>query len=307
VRAFAFLAFVVLVTAGCTMPVDDILPTEPIEASVVEWRQVANATFPRSEHAVGQIGPDIYIIGGYTDTDDGVPLSERYNVANDTWTTLPDLPAGTHHTSATGVAGRLIVAGGFDMTGPGGLSMTDRAFQYDPETNAWTALPRMPIPRAAHTAVEVAGKLYVIGGYTVALLGHTPQVDIYDPKANAWTVGTPMPTPRDHLAAAAVGGTIYVFGGDIATHSTSSDDVEAYDTATGLWSVKAPMPTVRGSLAAVTVGDKIWVMGGQDGSRTYDDVEEYDPKTDTWKRLPSMLTTRHGFGAAAWGDYVYVV
>ncbi len=300
---------VVLIMGGCVRPgpTSDVENTPPPVSSSQGWHQVANASIARSELAVGQIGADIYIIGGYTNTTAGVPLAERYNVTTGEWTTLPDMPAGTHHMTATGVGNLLIVAGGFDVTGPSGLTMTDRAFKFDPSTNKWTELPPMGIPRAAHAAAAVNGKLYIVGGYTVALLGHTPPVSIYDPQANMWTAGAPMPISRDHLGAAAVGNIVYAFGGDFATHSNSADDVEAYDTVTGIWSIKGTLPTVRGSMSAVSLGDRIWVMGGQDGSRTYDDVDQYTPATNEWRKMEPLLMPRHGFGSAYWDGHVYVV
>lgn len=306
-RGVVILSLAAAFAAGCldetvTEPVTDLFPTE----MVVEWRQVANATNARSEHAVGQIGPDLYIIGGYTADADGVPLAERYNVETGAWTTLPDMPAGTHHTTATGVAGALYVVGGFDMAGPG-LTMTDRAFKFDPATNAWSEIAPLLAPRAAHAAAEVDGKLYVVGGYTVALAGHTPQVEVYDPATDTWTPGAPMPTGRDHLGAAAVDGKIYAVGGDFATHSNTADVLEAYDTETGLWESLGALPTPRGSMSAVAFEGKVWVMGGQDGTRTYDDVDVYDPATGEWSKMAPMMTTRHGFGSGAWGDKVYVV
>ena len=299
---------VVVVFAGCLEALPEIQDQPGNEVTaVVGWHQISNASVARAEHAVGQIGSDLYIIAGMTNTTDGVATAERYNVTTGEWTQLPDLPIATHHTSATGVGGVLVVAGGFDVAGPTGLTITDRAFKFDPATNKWTELPRMGIPRAAHAAVAVDGKVYLVGGYTVALVGHTPHVSIYDPATNLWTVGAPMPTPRDHLGVAAVGKVIYAFGGDLATHSNSADAVEAYDTVTGLWMPRDSLPTVRGSMSAVAVNETIWVMGGQDGSRTYDDVDGYTPATGAWKKLPPLLSPRHGFGSGFWDGIVYVV
>jgi hypothetical protein len=298
-----------LLVGGCVQPdpTSDVETTERAVPVPNGWHQVANASIPRSELAVGQIGSDIYIIGGYTNTTGGVAIAERYNVTTGEWTTLPDMPVGTHHMTATGVGDLLIVAGGFDVSGPGGLTMTDRAFKFDPAANKWSELPPMGVPRAAHAAAAVDGKLYVVGGYTVALAGHTPPVSIYDPKTNLWTAGAPMPTPRDHLGAAAVGNIIYTFGGDLATHSNSADAVEGYHVDTGVWIPHGTLPTVRGSMSAVSLGDRIWVMGGQDGSRTYDDVDEYTPGTGQWKKMEPLLMPRHGFGSAYWDGTVYVV
>ena len=78
----------------------------------------------------------------------------------------------------------------------------------------------MPTPRGAGQAVEVNGKIYVIGGVrsnnpgdagAPIALGSTDQlvlgtVEEYDPATNQWRARSTMPTARNHFFAGAVDG-----------------------------------------------------------------------------------------------------
>jgi hypothetical protein len=67
--------------------------------------------------------------------------------------------------------GRVLVAGG---TGDGSDNAARSAELYDPSTNTWTPLPRMPGPRAGGSAVALAdGSVLLVGGYSEAWPGFT--------------------------------------------------------------------------------------------------------------------------------------
>jgi hypothetical protein len=93
----------------------------------------------------------------------------------------PALPAGQvsagHVSNRALVAsladGRVLVAGGEHLIGPDWYVATDKAWLYDPDTDAWTALPPMPEHRAGGTAVALpdASALLVGGQYEVASTG----------------------------------------------------------------------------------------------------------------------------------------
>ena len=74
--------------------------------------------------------------------------------------------------AATLADGRVLVAGGErDTCGVDGLCgetyvAIDSASLYDPATDAWTALPPMPEPRAGGAAVTLTdGSVLIVGGY----------------------------------------------------------------------------------------------------------------------------------------------
>ena len=65
--------------------------------------------------------------------------------------------------------------------------ISDYAFSYDPYTNCYRSLSNMPIAKYGHTATEVDGKIWVIGGRSGSddkdKIDH--QVDIYDIKKDS--------------------------------------------------------------------------------------------------------------------------
>jgi N-acetylneuraminic acid mutarotase len=80
----------------------------------------------------------------------------------------------------------------------------------------WTIGKNMSTARNELAAVELNGKIYVMGGEDIAAGGDEKDtVEVYDIKRNEWIVGTMahMPLPLDHTAADAHDGKIYVVGG----------------------------------------------------------------------------------------------
>lgn len=98
-----------------------------------------------------------------------------------------------------------------------------------------------PIPRWAHAAAVLDGKIYVIGGVGA---DNEPisSVEVYDPATDTWGVCAGIPTPRALFGASTVGGKIYAVGGT-TMGLDSLPVVEAYDPATDTWSRRADMPT----------------------------------------------------------------
>jgi N-acetylneuraminic acid mutarotase len=203
-----------------------------------------------------------------------------------------------------------------------------RSWEYDPATDGWKELAPMPTPRGAGQAVEVGGKIYVIGGARSnkpdqgapippgsgdqIVLG---TVEEYDPATNQWRSRSAMPTARNHFFAAAVNGKIYAIDGRIGsvfvTKSDTIDLVEAYDPATDHWALAGRAPTTRGDVTGDVHNGLIYVAGGefQDFERkmTFWAVEVFNPANGAWSSLPHMQVARHGFAAAFAGNKLHVM
>jgi N-acetylneuraminic acid mutarotase len=130
----------------------------------------------------GVINGKLYVLPGTCSTEDGSCDLEpnrqlyRYDPATNSWVTRRSSPH-FHKNGAAGVInGKLYVAGGFNDLRP----VADRPVAdldvYDPATNTWTTLARMPAGGRAIGAV-LGGKLFVIasGGLYV-----------YHPATNTW-------------------------------------------------------------------------------------------------------------------------
>jgi N-acetylneuraminic acid mutarotase len=166
---------------------------------------------------------------------------------------------------------------------------------------AWASLPAMRVPRQEVGVAEVAGRLYVCGGFNAA--GATvATVESYDVATGEWTTLAPMPVALNHAAAASFGGRVYVFGGDSPTR-TENVTLE-FDPASNAWALRARMPTARNAAVALPFGDRIYVIGGTPGGR---DVEAYHPSSDSWTRLAPMPTARNHLAGAVVAGRLYVV
>lgn len=254
----------------------------------------------------------------------------EYDPATNTWTDRKSMPAPAHHIAVATWGDKIYVFGGF-VRPPTLVAWqpTSNAWEYDPATDNWRALAPLPTPRGAGQAVEVGGKIYVIGGVKSTKpgepdapipLGSTDQivvgiVEAYDPSTNQWQTRSSMPTARNHFFASAVNGKIYAIDGRIGTvfvtMSGVIDLVEEYDPATDHWAYKGRAPTNRGDVSGVAHDGRIYAAGGeyQDMARkmTFWAVEVFNPTTGAWSALPHMLVARHGFAAALLGDQLHVM
>jgi hypothetical protein len=263
----------------------------------------APAPTARSEVAAGQLGAEIYVVGGFTADGRDSRKVEVYDAAADRWHAAPDYPIGVHHTAVVGVGTTLFVFGGATTEA---FLPTPLAFKLAPGAAAWTPIAPLPAPRLAHAAAVVDGKVYIVGGLGGdRALART--VDVYDPVRDTWGSAPDLPTGRDHLTAVEAGGRVLVLGGDRQSHATDLDVVEALDPARGRWETLSPMPVVRGAFSAAVWRGLVVATGGENDTEVFASTFGYDPAADRWLPLPSLATPRHGFGAASWGDRFYVL
>jgi len=159
----------------------------------------------------------------------------------------------------------------------------------------------MTSPHEYHTAVAVAGRIYVLGGEEVA------KFEEYDPATDRWKVLPQMPTAgRSFLGAAALGTKIYALGG-ISRRVNAYAIVETYDLAKGSWSKRADLQVPRNRLAAVALQGRIYALGGMDAQGNSKVVEAYDPTLDRWLRKADMLIACHGHSAVVLNDKILVL
>jgi len=174
----------------------------------------------------------------------------------------------------------------------------------------------MPEIRLAHTANELNGKIYIVGGMNTEQ-GQLPTTAlVYDRSLGTWTT---IPLLNNEFRTAhtsrVANGKLYVIGGwttDGPNYVTSSK-VDMFDPNTGLWTSKNPMLTHRANIASALIDGKIYVMGGLStvggvvnytGLKT---MEVYDVSTDTWDTTKAdMPTGRWGLSAVAFNGKIYV-
>lgn len=215
-------------------------------------------------------------------------------------------PMPEPRTEVAGVAwdGRIVVAGGLRADG----STSDRVDAYDPATNAWTPLPRLPEPRH-HTALVVAGERLVV------VAGYTPEGDAWRPLASVLSLGAgeaswrPEPslgTPRGAPAAVGVdNGVVFVAGGVSPAGVESS--MEGWKLGAPRWSSHPPMRERREHFGMAAIGDVLHAVAGRAGGpeTNVSTVETINPfRDDSWSSAPPLQDARGGSAVAAEGDAI---
>lgn len=157
------------------------------------------------------------------------------------------------------------VCGGETSTG----TYTGTGGRYNFAAGTWTQLPigpGSPGARAAHTAVNNGGKMYIWGGLGTGGVALNPG-SIYDPVANTWmamnTTGAPAARQSHHAIA--------TFNGAATTYP---EDARACDYSNNDWihSFAYPAPVGRQAPSAVWSGHETFGFGGQNASGSLNDL-----------------------------------
>ncbi len=261
------------------------------------WTAAASMPTPRTEITAAVLGNNIYVIGGFDESDQVTDIVEVYSIANNSWTKAAPLPEPLHHTAAASYNGKIYVVGGYISP----WSPSNKLFIYDPVQNKWQEGKPMPTARGALNVNFVNGTLYAIGGSSDRPLNSN---QAYDPSSDTWTAKALMPTARHHAGSAVVDGKIFVVGGRISGSLENISVNEAYDPLHDIWITDLePMPSKRSGIAAVATASSsltntsIYVFGGEEASKTFNNNEKYDPKINKWISEPPMPTARHGLAA----------
>ncbi len=206
----------------------------------------------------------VYCMGGRV-AGSGVArdVLEAYNPTTNGWTGLAPMRARAGLAAAV-VGSRIYAVGGRSATGgPCTGAPLNVAEAYDIPSDTWADITPPTFPVTDATAIAHGGKVFLIGGCTVAagLANVTDKVQIYDRNTDTWTQGATMPTLRANLALGVIGNTIYAIGGIDAT-TANLDDVEAYDVDKDQWSINlADKTTPASEIHGVSHAGKIFVPG----------------------------------------------
>jgi N-acetylneuraminic acid mutarotase len=317
----AVIASLVFATAALAQ-----LPTSP-------WKKAAPFPEPDEELYGVAVKDKLYVIGGWGGGK-ALGATYEYDPATDKWTKKKSMPRPAHHAALAVANGKIYVAGGFvapqqtQIPVGGAWEPTDDMWEYDPAADSWKSLAPLPGKRGSAVAVEVGGKIHVIGGAATVEGSKDPFFtffgparvlstnDVYDPATNKWESRRPMAVPRNHAFAGAVNGKIYVIGGrtghGFILSATNTDVVEEYSPVADMWSApKERMPTPRSGGAWGTDGRRIYVAGGEVTTKdivgAFRGIEAYDPATNSWTTLPSMPMPRHGVAGAVIGNRFHLV
>ena len=259
-HAVAALAGELFVVGGFTP--DATASVEAYDPASDTWRSVA--AFPSVLHHanVGVVGERLYVAGFYVGSSftDASGSVFEYDPALDAWAEKAPLPAGTERASAC-VA---VLGGALYLFGGARNGSVADASAYEPATDTWRALPRLPEPREHCAAGAIGGKIVIAGGRADGIGGFQPNTWLFDPETEAYAPGAPLLTARGGVAGAVLGERLFLFGGEGNASDPSGvfPQVEAYDPATDGWQAFPDMLAPRHGLGAAADAGRIYLPGG---------------------------------------------
>jgi hypothetical protein len=191
---------------------------ERLDLRTGRWSTSRSLPQPLNHMNAVDYGGKLYVVGGYSqpsDTSAGAVRSFwRYDPTTDRWSAMPPAPL------PRAAAGAAVILGG-RAVGLGNFADVER---YRPGASSWDRLPAMPVARSGFQAVNVDGKIVVVGGEGPA--GTIGEVDELDPATGHWTRLPDLPIPRHGLGLVAAGPLVYAIEGGPQPGLTTSSVVE---------------------------------------------------------------------------------
>jgi N-acetylneuraminic acid mutarotase len=135
-----------------------------------QWTKAAPLPLARDHLGIVVIDGKIHVVGGRTaNQTDNVSEHDVYDPATDQWTKAAPLPIARSSGAATYYDGLLLYFGGeckkLDPTSKfGGGDTFDDSEAYDPKSNSWLTLTKLPSGRHAYGAAAVGSAAYFPGG-----------------------------------------------------------------------------------------------------------------------------------------------
>ncbi|WKN31500.1 PKD domain-containing protein [Porifericola rhodea] len=235
-------------------------------------------------------GTDIYFVGGYAASSNGIgqifgtKYGYKYNVANDTYERLPDLPHDRSAGTLEYINGKLYWVGGTNLAR--NQEQSDLlVLDLSNLSAGWKYLTSSPLPNPRNHigSAVLNGKLYIVGGQHKQDGELTTQDDVhmYDPQTDKWTKVTDLPdinevpdnlTPgKGHITGStfAYDGKIFVLGGEYKFLGPYSKAVLAYDPENDEWTRYTDMPASRASGIAGVVDGVLYYSTGKNASTTF--------------------------------------
>jgi N-acetylneuraminic acid mutarotase len=183
----------------------DFSTVEAYDPKTDTWVTRADMPTPRSHMTVSALGGKIHAIGGAARIVAGRSweyrsLLEVYDTATNRWARAADLPTPRSALSSTVVDGRIYVMGGAFHRGP--TSSAEELWRnmrtlsvvevYDPASGRWTRGADLATSRGWFSTSVVNGKVYVVGGQSLAPDAGTPGaratfpgMEVYTPARSA--------------------------------------------------------------------------------------------------------------------------
>lgn len=295
----------------CTVRVGWTAPSYPVMVDP-SWTTTGSMSTARSLHSATLLKSgaevhapwdgDVLIAGGfnYFNEPESLNAAELYHPPTRAFAMTGSMKSPRHvHTATLLGSGKVLVAGGYDVSAGMGLSSAEL---YDPAEGTFAQTLRgMGTSRWGHTATRLpTGDVLLAGGMVDSMGTCTTSAELYTPQKGGFVLTTgSMKTPRGmHTATLLATGDVLVAGGIDGPTSLSS--AETYDVDGGTFEVTGSMLAARYNHAAVPLGSGLVLLTGGFGLTTLSgapidvlsSAEVYEPTSRSFSTTGAMTAAR---------------
>ncbi|XP_028392635.1 E3 ubiquitin-protein ligase NRDP1-like [Dendronephthya gigantea] len=250
---------------------------------------------------------DIVVIGG--EDAESQPLSsvERFNLFNQTWTSLGELKIGRCLFAAVLFENQIFVCGGCTSDILKDTTDTIEVLDLKGNTPEWKEFAaNMPIKVAGHQCVIHGNSLLIIGGCTNGEKGLDTIYELLLVPPYSSKLLCHMKKKRALHKVQLFDNKVLIAGGVNDDKGTESS-VEIFDITRNKCIGMPPLPSPVSSMATVRRGDGMLLIGGLDAENNVrKEIIEYDFKTGRSKVLLTMETKQNCCCAVCHENTVFV-
>ena len=250
----------------------------------------------------------VLITGGFTEyvTNRTLSSAEIYDPATGIFRAIGSMNIKrTWHTATPLNGGRVLVAGGFDNQVPIFGTYLSSAEVFDPNTETFSVVGGMTIPRIWFAATKLADGKVLIAGGSDGYGKWTSAAEIFNPSTMSFTNVQPMLTSRWILQSALMpNGQVLLPGGNVSSHTQHTNLSEVYSPISQSFLPVGAMSAARSgaSVTALNAG-AVLVAGGFNGAAFLDNAELYSVGTGTFSNVSTrMVSPRYQHTATLLND-----
>ena len=233
---------------------------EVYDPALDNWTLLSSMKLERKGAAFSVLGNKIYAIGGSS-----YKSVEIFDPSTNEWIFGKDIPDALNWSTAITKEGKIYVVGGRNASDQN----TDQVLCFNPITNEWSEIARLPTPRHMVKLVLFNDRIWAIGGSDGVSNSKVYSLNVSN---NSWREETSLALGRHWANAWVANDRIYVGGG---SHKT----FEIYDPLSGLWKFGGTFTENYSGSDSVVVNNSVYVVGGSINGEVSSKV--YSAKVDS--------------------------
>ena len=292
----------VLELGGDLSEVETQAPQQPVEKNIsnvkLERVDAQIEDFPRGMTSFGAtvMGNKLFVTGGKSGRAHSYARSYQngdvycLDFESKKWETVGQT-LGLQGLAIVNHGGQVVRIGGLEARNEEGEEHELRSLAdvkaFNPETKKWTKWPSLPQGRSSFDACVHQGKVYVVGGWTMAV-GKDSQwaSDMLVLDANAaepeWK-RVDVPFQNRALAVRAFKDKLFAIGG--INEDGTTDEVHVFDLKSQTWSEGPEVPASSGMLA---FGCSATPLNGRFLVSTYDGIYQLSEDQNSWEQIHQL-------------------